>query len=235
MVVPVTTITERRFRLSTRTSSQRASAEREADKSPVDVGRARRADAVRNRARIREVAEEVFAEQGVGAPVDEIARRAGVGVGTLYRHYPTKEQLIEAILMERFEQMLAHAREFTQAPDPTEAFFDFLERMVQLGVAKQDFADTLGRAGIDISASHGDQFEEMLGVAGELLARAQAAGGVRPDVTTGDLVCLMSGACSASSSSPGPGNPMLASSPEQLLRIISAGLRPEGAPAAGSG
>jgi AcrR family transcriptional regulator len=212
--------------LSTRTSSHPATAEPDADQRPEEGTRARRADALRNRARIREVAEEVFAEQGVGAPVDEIARRAGVGVGTLYRHYPTKEQLVEAIIVERFEQMLAHARELTQAADPTEAFFEFLERMVQLGVAKQDFADTLARAGIDVSAGHAEHFEEMMGVAGELLARAQAAGGVRPDVTVSDLCYLMSGACSAGCPSAGPGGSMLASSPDHLLRIISAGLRP---------
>jgi AcrR family transcriptional regulator len=212
--------------LSTRNSSQLATAEPDATQRREAGTRARRADAVRNRARIREVAEEVFAEQGAGAPVDEIARRAGVGVGTLYRHYPTKEQLVEAILVERIEQMLAHARELTQAADPTEAFFEFLERMVQLGVAKQDFADTLARAGIDLSAGHGQLFEEMLGLGGELLTRAQAAGGVRSDVTVGDLVYLMSGPCSAGGPSAGPGGSMLASSPEHLLRIISAGLRP---------
>lgn len=184
-----------------------------------------RADARRNQARILEVAEEVFAEEGTGAPVDEIARRAKVGVGTLYRHFPTKEALLEAIVVERFRRVLDHARALADADDPDAAFFTLLAQMVDVGVRKRDFADALTRAGIDVSANHRELFEAMLAAGQTLLRRAQDAGAVRREVAMADVICLVSGTCLASSQ-PAGAHPELTSSPERLLAIISAGLRP---------
>ena len=77
-----------------------------------------RADAVKNRARILEAAEEIFATEGVSVPIDAVAERAGLGVGTLYRHFPTKEALFEAIVVERLERLLETIRTQRAAPDP---------------------------------------------------------------------------------------------------------------------
>ncbi len=184
-----------------------------------------RADARRNRARILEVAEEVFAEGGPSAPVDDIARRAGVGVGTLYRHFPTKEALLEAIVVERFARLLDYARGLTGAADAGAAFFDFLAQMIQVGLAKRDFADALASAGIDVSSDHRDLFEDMLRVGETLLARAQEVGAVRREVAIADIVCLISGTCMATNQAMASA-PELISSPDRLFAIISAGLRP---------
>ena len=90
--------------------------------TPAD--RPLRADARRNRARVLDVAREVFAAEGLTVPIDEIARRAGLGIGTVYRHFPTKEALFEAIVLDRIERLTALA-ESAPGADPGEAFFDF--------------------------------------------------------------------------------------------------------------
>ena len=99
--------------------------------SPGDGGgRPVRADAVENRRRILEAAEVVFAREGVSVPVDVVAERAGVGVGTLYRHFPTKEALFEAIVMTKLESMVegaAAALDAGSGEDPGEALFSFLQ------------------------------------------------------------------------------------------------------------
>ena len=82
-----------------------------------------RADAVKNRARILEAAEEIFATEGVSVPIDTVAERAGLGVGTLYRHFPTKEALFEAIVVDRLESLLEMARRQSVDPDPGAALF----------------------------------------------------------------------------------------------------------------
>src|SRR5271170_7879529 len=102
-----------------------------------------RADAERNRQRVLEIAQQVFATEGLAVPIDEIARRAGLGVGTLYRHFPTKEALFEAIVIGRIEGLVDYAREGARAPDPGVAFFGFLSRMVEEGSAKKDFLGAL--------------------------------------------------------------------------------------------
>src|SRR3954447_4416845 len=85
-------------------------------------GRAPRADARRNRQRVLEAAESAFAGEGISVPIDEIARRAGVGAGTVYRHFPTKDALLHAILAIRVERMTEEAHAAARAPDPGAAF-----------------------------------------------------------------------------------------------------------------
>lgn len=117
-------------------SSEHAHAE--ADDDLRAGSRPLRADAQRNRDRILEAAEAVFAAEGVDVPVDVIAEKAGVGVGTLYRHFPTKERLCAAILLQRLAGIPADARALADAEDPAAAFFGFLERVVREGAAKRD-------------------------------------------------------------------------------------------------
>ena len=100
---------------------------------PVTQPRALRADAERNRQRVLQVAQELFATEGLAVPIDGIARRAGLGVGTLYRHFPTKEALFEAIVVGRMEQLVEAARAGARAHDRGGAFFGFLTRMVEEG------------------------------------------------------------------------------------------------------
>ena len=94
---------------------------------PPSAARPLRADAQRNRARILEAAENVFAVEGIEVPVDLIAEKAGVGVGTLYRHFPTKEKLCEAVLLERLSALTLDAQALAEADDPKAAFFGFLD------------------------------------------------------------------------------------------------------------
>src|SRR5215467_9547609 len=89
-----------------------------------------RADAARNRTRVLEVAYDTFAAEGLSVPIDEIARRAGVGAGTVYRHFPTKDSLFQAIVLTRHERMTAQARQLASARDPGAAFLDFLAALV---------------------------------------------------------------------------------------------------------
>src|SRR5580658_3772091 len=91
------------------------------DAPPPDAARRPRADSLRNRARLLEAAEAVFGSEGLGVPIDRIAERAGVGVGTLYRHFPTKEALFEAIVLRHFEKLVEEARIAETAPDPADA------------------------------------------------------------------------------------------------------------------
>src|SRR5712691_4544222 len=88
-----------------------------------------RADARRNRERVLDAARAAFAAQGLSVPLDEIARHAGVGPGTLYRHFPTKEALIEAVVHDRLQGLAADGAALLDAPDPGAAFFAFLGRL----------------------------------------------------------------------------------------------------------
>jgi AcrR family transcriptional regulator len=179
-----------------------------------------RIDAERNRQRVLEVAQAVFAAEGLAVPIDEIARRAGLGVGTLYRHFPTKEALFEAIVVGRLESLIAYGRERADAPDAGAAFFAYLGRMVEEGAAKRDFTEALARTGVDLTLVMGALKKELGQVMGTLLKRAQAAGAVRKDVGVPEIVALMTGAfASIDRLGAGP------RARERLLAIVSDGLR----------
>ena len=164
---------------------------------PTGEDRPLRADAVRNRGRILEAAEVVFASEGIEAPVDVIAEKAGVGVGTLYRHFPTKEKLCEAILLDRLRELTEEARAQADAADPVAAFFGFLEHFVQLGAAKRDLIVAVMGAGLDFDQAAAPVKEELREAVGVLLRRAQAEGAVRADVTPAAVIGLISATCHA--------------------------------------
>jgi AcrR family transcriptional regulator len=151
-----------------------------------------RADARRNRARVLEAAEAVFAAEGIAVPLDEIARRAGVGAGTVYRHFPTKEALFEAVVSERLEQLIHEARALAGADDPGQAFFDFLFRVVEGALLNRVLCDALAAGtGVHVKISWTQEhFTEALG---ELLVRAQKAHAVRPDLDVADVRAFMVG------------------------------------------
>jgi AcrR family transcriptional regulator len=156
-----------------------------------------RADAVKNRQRILDAAEAIFATEGVSVPIDAVAERAGVGVGTLYRHFPTKEALFEAIVIARLEHLLATAKGHADAADPADALFCFLGEFAQQASAKRDLVEALGSAGIDIKSSCSAMVDEMKRSIDVLLQRAVATGLVRADVSTEEMIGLVVGVCHA--------------------------------------
>jgi AcrR family transcriptional regulator len=156
-----------------------------------------RADARRNRDRLLEAADSVFAERGTSASTEEIARSAGVGVGTLFRHFPTKEDLLRAVFVGRLRRLADEARSLSHAPEPGEALFGFFARAVDRAETKSALADALAEAGVDIgdaTAEVGDDLNRALEV---LLVRAQRVGAVRDDVRVPDLIGLLVGASRA--------------------------------------
>jgi AcrR family transcriptional regulator len=161
------------------------------------AARPMRADAIKNRARILEAAEEIFSTEGVSVPIDAVAERAGLGVGTLYRHFPTKEALFEAIVVSRLEQLMETVRAQRDVGDPGEALFDFLRQFAGQASAKRDLFEALGSAGIDIKSQCSEMVDEMKRNIDLLRQRAVEAGALRSDVTTEEMVGLVMGACQA--------------------------------------
>ena len=189
---------------------------------PEGSARPLRADAARNRARILEAAEQVFAEQGAGAGMDDVAAAAGVGVGTLYRHFPTKDALVAAVLIARLEQLAEVGETYLGSDRPGDALFEFLGRFVETSKSKQDLIDAMTN-GADHEELFGTPgiavFERLNALVDQLLKAAQAAGEVRPDVTASDLLGLTLGPCMATAS------PFLINgSSDRMLSIVRAGL-----------
>jgi AcrR family transcriptional regulator len=153
-----------------------------------------RADAARNRARVLEVAYETFAADGLSVPIDEIARRAGVGAGTVYRHFPTKDDLFRAVIEDRIRNIVDDGRALLASGDPGDALFTFLRSMVlQWGATDRGLADALAGVGIDIKAAVPEAEEAFLGLLDELLRAAQKAGTARRDVDVPDVKAIVVG------------------------------------------
>ena len=166
------------------------------ERSPT--ARRMRADAVKNRARILAAAEEIFATEGVSVPIDRVAEKAGLGVGTLYRHFPTKEALFEAIVVARLETLLETVKAQREATDAGEALFSFLRAIAGQASAKRDLFEALGSAGVDIKSQCSEMMDEMKRNVDVLRQRAVDAGAMRSDVSTEEMFGLVMGACQAS-------------------------------------
>ncbi|MFA1551255.1 TetR/AcrR family transcriptional regulator [Actinomadura chokoriensis] len=151
-----------------------------------------RADARRNRERILQAAFEAFAAEGHLVPLDDIARRAGVGAGTVYRNFPTKEALFQAVVTVRIERIVDEARALGGAADPADAFYGFVTQVVERAMFNHAVCEALAAdmRGFDASGMD-EQFTAALDV---LLRRAQNAGAVRPDVDVQDVRALLAGA-----------------------------------------
>jgi AcrR family transcriptional regulator len=108
-----------------------------------------------------QAAREVFATAGLAAPIDEIAERAGVGTGTLYRHFPTKEALFEAVVIGRVEDLVEEARRLIASNDPQTAFFKLLSQLIQHGDGHKDLMDALGKQFFDIQKAVPGLLSEM--------------------------------------------------------------------------
>jgi AcrR family transcriptional regulator len=157
---------------------------------PASGARPLRRDAERNRQRVLAAAAEVFNERGLDVSLDEIARHAGVGVGTVYRRFSTKEELVEALFMERLGSVAAIAEQALKAPDPWSGLVSFMERMAEI------MAGDLGLRQILMFATYG---RDLVAVARErnaplverLVERAQAAGQLRSDLRQTDIVFIV--------------------------------------------
>lgn len=176
-----------------------------------------RADARRNRARVLEVAAESFAAEGLSVPVHEIARRAGVGTGTVSRHFPTKEELYAAILLDRMAWLAVEADTLAEAADAGAAFFDFFAVLVREGAAHRGLAEALAGAGFDVEKAAADAGVDVSGRMRAMLVRAQEAGVVRPDVSYPDVKALMAGCLSRDAG----GDAAL----DRLVSVVCDGLR----------
>ncbi|WP_217551161.1 TetR/AcrR family transcriptional regulator [Streptomyces sp. GbtcB6] len=179
-----------------------------------------RADARRNHDRLLAEARTVFAEHGTDASLEDVARRAGVGIGTLYRHFPNRHALMSAVFEDAVNELLARARELRTAPNPCQALLTWLHEVVVHAAAYRGLSRALMSASPDSALSRcGTPMRE----AGEaLLIRAQNTGTVRPDVQITDLLQLTHAIALAAEES--PGDPHLA---HRLLTLTLKGLRPE--------
>jgi AcrR family transcriptional regulator len=160
----------------------------------VETGRRIRADARRNRERVLEAAHELFADRGLSVPLDEIARRAGVGPGTVHRHFPTKESLFAAAVVDRVERVVESARALSDAEDPGAALIDMLTRMLDEGLASHELKAALAGTDFDLRTAAPNVSGDLRRALGVLLSRAQEAGVVRPELTVHDLMSLVAGA-----------------------------------------
>jgi AcrR family transcriptional regulator len=175
---------------------------------------------VRNRERVLVAAREAFARHGLGVPIDDIARAAGVGAGTVHRHFPTKEALFAAVLADRVESLVATARSYRDG----EGLFRFIAGFAEYGAGNRALAEAVARgagAGIgDVNAELGARSAELKQAMAELLRLAQDAGTARADVTPDDLQALL-GAVHLAMERAG-GDP---SAIGRMLGVLSDGLR----------
>jgi AcrR family transcriptional regulator len=158
--------------------------------APTLLARPKRADARRNYDKVLAAAREAFAEGGESTALEEIARRAGVGIGTLYRHFPSRQALLEALYIDEVEAVCRTAAELDGA-DPWEALTGWLERFVAYIATKRALATELLNY-LDQDAPLFKTSREALYAAGEpLLRAAQDAGVVRPDVSIADVIQMV--------------------------------------------
>jgi len=165
-----------------------------ADSRESDVGgRAQRVDARTNRARILDSANEVFGKGGESASTEEVARLAGVGIATVFRHFPTKAALLEAVLVRRFDRLREQAEALLDATDPGTAFLDFFGHLVADAATKIAIAEALLEAGGDSDGDAARASNGLRRALGGLLQHAQQAGAVRDDVELPEVYALLVG------------------------------------------
>jgi AcrR family transcriptional regulator len=155
-----------------------------------------RADARRNRERVLRTAQRLFATEGLGVSLDEIARRAGVGPGTVHRHFPSKTALYLAVATDQFKQLVAEAEVLATTDDPA-ALFTQLSRMMATGAENVTVKSALEATELDLRTAAPKVAADLTRHVADLLKRAHAAGTVRPDVTVDEVMALVAGAFAA--------------------------------------
>jgi AcrR family transcriptional regulator len=157
--------------------------------------RKQRADAVRNRERVLEAAKAVFSAGGPDASLEAVARRAGVGIGTLYRHFPTREALFEAVYRREVQQLGELAEQLKSEAAPVEALRRWLRSNVELVATKKGMSAALALAVHGSSELYAYTFDRLTTAVGALLDRAVAAGEIRSDIGPEDLLRALVGMC----------------------------------------
>lgn len=183
-----------------------------------------RADAERNRRRILDVARATFAEHGPDASVADIRQRAGVGQGTIFRHFPTKEHLLAAVMVDRLEEMITSGEALLSDEKPGAALHRFLVMNAAVKAEDRCLTDLLCHSS-PISDDVRAVSTRLLDLVGRLLERAQEAGDVRTDVTREDILVLKNAAAQGIAALPGAPAELY----ERYVDLIFDGLRPEGA------
>ena len=183
-----------------------------------------RADAERNRRRILDAAKTVFAREGLGAGVDAIAREAGVGVGTLYRRFPTKQELLVAVIEDGVARLACAIEELHDRDDPAEAFDAALHRFAETIARDRGFFEVIygSPAFVPIASDEKERLVDALDV---LLCRAQQAGAVRDDVVVHDVPAL----CMVAARLPSWRLDRQPALWTRYLALLRDGLRPSGA------
>jgi AcrR family transcriptional regulator len=186
---------------------------------PESVERVLRADARRNQKRVLQAARRCMARKGLDAQIEEIARAAGVGVGTVYRHFPTKEHLVEALAMDRFERLAELAREALVTEDPWAGFEEFIRASALIQSEDRALSEVLTSR--PETMTRAAESVDILGLVSELMGRGQAAGVIRADADPRDVPMLM---CALAGTDR---NPHI--HPERYIGIVLDGLRAPGA------
>lgn len=171
--------------------------------------RAPRIDAQCNRVRILEVAEVVLAAEGEEAPIETIAEKAGLGIETLCRHFPTKRKLCQAVLLNRLWSLVSDAQRLMEDQDPGKAFFDYLTHFVEETTTKRDLLESV-QGGFEFMGA-----EELVDTIEVLMRRAQAVGAIRTEISVSTVLSLVGGVAWVAAHSK--------SDPSELVAIISDG------------
>jgi AcrR family transcriptional regulator len=154
-----------------------------------------RADAARNRERVLEAAKTVFSAGGPDASLEAVARTAGVGIGTLYRHFPTREALFEAVYRREVQQLADLAERLKEEAEPVEALRQWMRSNVRFVATKKGMSAALALAAYKPPDLFSYSFDQLTQAAGNLLDRAIAAGEIREDITPEDLIRALVGMC----------------------------------------
>ena len=178
-----------------------------------------RADAKRNYELLVTAARKVFDQEGGGASMEAIAKEAGVGIGTLYRHFPKRIDVVEAVYVDDVDELESVAHTVSADLEPWPAFVAWLEAFVRYASGKKRFMNELHEAFEKDPALHSASRERIEGALGVVLTRAQEAGVVRSDVDAPDLMQLLGSMCMSATLTPDQS--------ERLLVMIEDGLRPQ--------
>jgi AcrR family transcriptional regulator len=186
---------------------------------PVTGPRPLRADARRNRDRLLDVAVHAFTEDGPGVTLDAIAKTAGVGIGTLYRHFPTREALIEAVYRNELARLCDAVDDLLRTMPPDEATRTWMDRFVDYMTTKRGMADALRMVIASGVNPYAQSRDRLIAAITTLLQAASAAGTVRSDVEPGDVLASLSGVSLAA------GEPAQRDQARRLLDLLMDGLR----------
>jgi len=194
--------------------------------APRSTERPLRADAARNRTKVLAVAAEAFAESGTDTPLEEIARRADVGIGTLYRHFPTRAALIEQVYRSRVDELCATAPRLLESVPPIEALEEWVLSFTAYVGQKRGMVAALRAAmGEDVTAVFTDTHDKLSAATTLLLDAARRDGAIRGDIEPMDLLRAVGGVCMAGADA-GQGDPAeQAERTRRMLGLVLDGLR----------